>query len=144
MRGPEPTDGYIYGFVLPFSVDNDDYCVVKIGKTSLGQVKRRLKEHDSEFTKATSVLIFTNVVMSCILAAATRTSEVDIVKLMKDNKEEKIFLLSRVKEGLRAAEFGARACIGVVPFSTEPIFKTVFPNSKRITTTRGLWREGRW
>ena len=132
-RGPEPTEGYIYGFILPFSVDNDDYCVVKVGKTGLGQVKRRLKDHNSEFAKATSVPIFTNVSMSCILAAAT--SEEDIVKLVKDNKEEKIFLLSKVKEGLTAAEFGARACIGVAPFNTGPIFKTVFPDSKRVTIT---------
>ena len=128
----EPTEGFVYGFLLPFTVDNDDYYVVKVGSTGLGQLKRRLREHNSEFNKVTTIPIFSAATMS-ILAAAT--SDEDIVKLMKDNKEEKIFLLSRVKDGLRAAEFGARACIGVAPFNTGPIFRNVFPDSRRVTTT---------
>ena len=128
----KPTEGYVYGFILPFTVDNDDYYVVKVGSTGLGQLKRRLRDHDSEFKKVTRIPIFSAATMS-ILAAAT--SDEDIVKLMKDNKMEKIFLLYRVKDGLRAAEFGARACIGEAPFNTGSKFRNVFPDSRRLTTT---------
>ena len=126
-------DGYVYGFILPFTVDNDEYCVVKVGSTGLGQLKRRLRDHNSEFNRATDgVPIFNPAIMS-IMAAAN--SDEDIVKMMKVNKQEEIFLLSRVKDGLRAGESGARACIGVAPFNTGPIFRTVFPDSRRVTIT---------
>ena len=134
-KRPEPTEGYIYGFILPFDVDNKDYYVVKIGKTTLGQLGRRLRDHNSEFIKATAQLgtpgipIFTQPIL------ATTPDEVIINDLVKWNDKTKVFLLSKIKNGLRAAEFGARACIGVAPFNTSPKFKTVFPDSKRVTTT---------
>ena len=129
-KRPEPTEGYVYGFILPFKVDNNEYCVVKIGKTGVGQVGRRLKDHNNEFTKATDgIPIFTESF------SATTPDEI-IVELVKRQKEKTgIFLLSYVRNGLRAAEFSARTCIGVAPFNTEPVFKTVFPDSKRVTTT---------
>ena len=129
-KRPEPTEGYIYGFILPFTVDNAEYYVVKIGKTGAGQVGRRLRDHHKEFIKATSIPVFLNESISAA------TPDEDIIKLVKRRIENtKMFLLSYIKDGLRAAESGARACIGVAPFNTGPTFKNVFPDSKRVTTT---------
>ena len=127
-KRPEPTEGYIYGFILPFTVNNAEYYVVKIGKTRADQVGRRLREHNNEFIKATNgIPIFTESI--------SRATPDEVNDLVKWKEQAKVFLLSYVKGNLRAAESGARACIGVAPFNTEPIFKTVFPNSEKVTTT---------
>ena len=126
-KRPEPKNGYIYGFRLPFTVDNTEYCVVKIGKTGDGQIARRLRDHHSEFNNATGVPIS--------VSAPTISEDKEIIRQVKWNQDTTVFLLSNVKDGLRAAEYGARQCIGVAPFNIVPTFKVVFPNSKRVTTT---------
>lgn len=126
-KRPEPTEGYIYGFILPFTVSNPEYYVVKIGKTRGDQVGRRLREHNKEFIKATSIPIFTESV--------SRATPDEVNDLVKWKEQTKVFLLSYIKGNLKAAESGARACIGVAAFNTEPIFRTVFPNSEKVTTT---------
>lgn len=127
-KRPEPTEGYIYGFILPFTVSNTEYCVVKIGKTRADQVGRRLREHHNEFIKATNgIPIFTESI--------SKATPDEINNLVKWKEQTQVFLLSYVRGNLRAAESGARECIGVAPFNTEPVFKTVFPNSEKVTTT---------
>ena len=130
-KRPDPTEGFIYGFKLPFTVDNPDYCVVKVGKTGIGQIARRLRDHHSEFRNATGVPI-------SVHNPPTNREDGDIVRESKWNENTEVFLLSHVKDGLRAAEYGARECIGVAPFNTVPTFKAVFPNSKRVTTTEWI------
>ena len=122
-----PTEGYIYGFILPFTVSNPEYYVVKIGQTRRDQIVRRLREHNKEFIKATGIPIFTESIL--------RANPDEINDSVKWREETKVFLLSYVKGHQRAAESGARACIGVAPFNTEPTFRSVFPNSERVTTT---------
>ena len=126
-KRPEPKEGYIYGFILPFKVSNQDYYVVKIGKTRADQVGRRLREHNNEFIKATSIPIF--------IESISRATPDEVNDLIKWREQAKVFILSYIKGNLRAAESGARACIGVAPFNTEPVFKTVFSNSEKVTTT---------
>ena len=126
-KRPEPTEGYIYGFILPFTVSDADYYVVKIGQTKGDQRVRRLREHNKEFIKATGIPIFTEPIL--------RANPDEINDSVKWREETKVFLLSYVKGHQRAAESGARACIGVAPFNTEPTFRSVFPNSERVTTT---------
>lgn len=127
-KRPEPPEGYIYGFILPFTVSDPEYCVVKIGKTRADQVGIRLREHNNEFIKATAgIPIFTESVK--------RATPDEVNDLVKWREEAKVFLLSHIQGNLRAAESGARNCIGVTPFNTEPVFKTVFPNSEKVTTT---------
>ena len=127
-KRPEPTEGYIYGFILPFTVSNPEYLVVKIGKTGAGKVGRRLRDHNSEFFKATNGIQIFNELIS-----PTTPDEV-INDLVKWKEQAKVFLLSYIKDGLREAESGARTCIGVVPFDGSK-FKKVFPNSEKVTTT---------
>jgi hypothetical protein len=126
-RRPEPTEGYIYGFILPFTVSDSEYCVVKIGQTRADQIGRRLREHNNEFIRATRIPIFTESV--------SRATPDEVNDLVKWREQAKVFLLSYVQGNLRAAESGARACIGVAPFNTEPIFRRVFPNSEKVTIT---------
>ena len=126
-KRPEPTEGYIYGFILPFTVSDADYCVVKIGRTRGDQIVRRLREHNKEFIRATGIPIFTEPIL--------RANPDEVNVSVKWKEETKVFLLSHIKGHLRAAESGARACIGVAPFNTEPTFKRVFPNSEKVTTT---------
>ncbi len=126
-KRPEPTEGYIYGFILPFTVSDQEYYVVKIGKTRADQIGRRLREHNNEFIRATRIPIFTESV--------SRATPDEVNDVVKWREQAKVFLLSYVKENLRAAESGARACIGIAPFNTEPIFRRVFPNSEKVTTT---------
>ena len=127
-KRPPPTEGYIYGFVLPFTVDNDEYCVVKIGKTAKNQLARRLRDHNCEFANATKVPIFHKSI-----SASTASNQ--LIETFKENKLDRVFLVSCIQDGLDAAECGARACIGVAPFNTGPTFKTVFTDSARVTTT---------
>ena len=126
-KRPEPTEGYIYGFILPFTVSDADYYVVKIGQTRGDQIGRRLREHNNEFIRATGIPIFTERI--------SRANPEEINDTVKWKEETKVFLLSHVKGHQRAAESGARTCIGVAPFNTEPTFRSVFPNSERVTTT---------
>ena len=127
-RGPPPTEGYIYGFELPFTVDKNEYCVVKIGMTAADGLVRRLRDHNSEFKKATGIVpIFDGPTLA--------TTTVDVITTSKCNDQAKVFLISHIKDGLATAESGARDCIGVAPFNIEPTFKRVFPDSKRVTTT---------
>ena len=126
-KRPEPTEGYIYGFMLPFTVSDTDYCVVKIGLTRGDQIVRRLREHNKEFSKATGIPIFTEPIL--------RANPDEVNASVKWREETKVFLLSHVKGHQRAAESGARTCIGVAPFNTEPTFRRVFPNSEKVTTT---------
>lgn len=143
-RRPEINEGYIYGFVLPFSckvnntASNDEYYVVKIGKTRADQLGRRLKEHHTEFSKATGVPIFDeDTVRILSKSSQDATPHVSIIKTLQERRElsKTVFLISYIKDGLRAAENGAGSCIGVAPFNYEPTFKTVFDVSKRVTTT---------
>ena len=124
-------DGYIYGFKLPFTVNDDNYCVVKIGSTSVGQLGNRLRLHYTQFHSATGVPIW---VPNITVIGRGRNDE-DIITDVQNNRDTTIFLISRVNEGLRAAEYGARECIGVAPFNIVPTFKAVFPNRRKITTT---------
>ena len=123
----DPNEGYIYGFILPFDVDNKDYCVVKIGMTTSGQLGTRLKKHNSDFRKATGIEIFTEPIR------ATLPDEAIVYSIKHNNMMKEVFLISYINNRLRVAEFGARACIGVTPFITT--FKSVFPISESVTTT---------
>ena len=126
-KRPEPMEGYIYGFILPFTVSDPDYCVVKIGRTRADQIVRRLREHNNEFSKATGIPIFTESIL--------RANPDEVNNSVKWREETKVFLFSHIKGHLRAAESGAITCIGVAPFNTEPTFKSVFRNCERVTTT---------
>ena len=53
-KNPEPTEGYIYGVILPFTVSNTEYCVIMVGKTRVDQFGRRLRELNNEFIRATN------------------------------------------------------------------------------------------
>jgi hypothetical protein len=125
--GSTPTGGYIYGFILPFTVSDPEYYVVKIGQTRGDQIVRRLREHNNKFNKATGIPIFTEPIL--------RANPDEVSDSVKWREETKLFLLSYVTGHQRAAESGARVCVGVAPFNTEPTFKRVFPNSKKVTTT---------
>ena len=130
-KRPPPREGYIYGFVLPFTVDKEEYCVVKIGMTTAEQLVKRLREHDNEFKKATrGVPIFHKSIPT-----STLKDDDDAIRTFKSIDQAEVFLVSHVKDGLAIAENGARACIGVAPFNTEPVFRTVFPDSRKVTTT---------
>ena len=124
--GRSSTEGYIYGFILPFTVSDSEYCVVKIGKTRSDQIVRRLREHDKEFFKATEIRIFTEPIL--------RVTPDKFINSVKWREGTKVFLASYVIGHQTAAESGARICIGVAPFNTEP-FKSEFPNSEKVTTT---------
>ena len=127
-KRPEPTEGYIYGFILPFTVSEQEYYVVKIGQTRGDQIVRRLRDHNNKFSRATGIPIFTESI-------SVRANPDEVINSVKWREGTKVFLLSYVKGHQRAAESGARTCIGVAPFNTEPTFRRVFRNSERVTTT---------
>ena len=124
---PQPTEGYIYGFILPFTVSDPEYFVVKIGQTRGDQIVRRLREHNNEFIRATGIPIFTEPIL--------RVTPDEFINSVKWRAGTKVFLASYVIGHQTAAESGARTCIGVAPFNIEPTFRRVFPNSERVTTT---------
>ena len=125
--GRSPTEGYIYGFILPFTVSDPEYYVVKIGRTRGDQIVRRLREHNKEFIRATGIPIFTELISG--------GNADEFINSVKWRAGTKVFLASYVIGHQTAAESGARTCIGVAPFNIEPTFRRVFPNSERVTTT---------
>lgn len=130
-KRPPPTEGYIYGFVLPFTVDKEEYCVVKIGMTTGEQLVRRLREHDNEFKKATGSFVTSVPIFQEPIPASINKDEA--IRDFKLRDQAEVFLVSHVKDGLAAAEDGARECIGVAPFRN--VFRNVFSDSRRVTTT---------
>ena len=131
-KRPEPVEGYIYGFILPFEVDNKDYCVVKIGRTAAGQLIRRLRDHQKGFSNTTQVPIFHELPLS-----ANQNEETFINNSLKW-KDQKVFLVSYIKEGLNMAEDEAGLSIGVAPF-TGNTFKAVFSEGRPRDVTTTEW-----
>lgn len=106
---------YVYGLVLPIKV-NEDYQVVKIGRSQKHQVAKRLYNIHSKFSREYGLSIFEN--------PPQQGAQTDrIINRTRNSSNEELFLLSEItgtENDSNFAEREARDVLGVKQLNFDP------------------------